>query len=127
MQVRLFHAENPHYGTLRADGSKHRRAIDFKLTCIFGRAGTRIKHESVSLVTAKQGLPMTSAAALRVLCGAPGAAKKVLGALDARNEHAMHADAAAALGDDGGAAVLPESEDDSDAADMMCASSAVTA
>lgn len=42
---------------------------------------------------------MTSAAALRVLCGKPGAAKQALLELDATNVHGGAAAAATALGD----------------------------
>ena len=51
------------------------------------------------MTTAATGLPMTSATALRVLCGKPGAAKKALQQVDADNMHALHAETAEALGD----------------------------
>jgi len=53
------------------------------------------------MVTAAQGLPMTSAAALRTLCGKPGAAKKLLKEIDTSNVHASGAEAAEVLGDVG--------------------------
>jgi hypothetical protein len=78
---------------------KQKRSIDFNLTCVFGRGGTRIDTSQITMLTAAQGLPMTSAAALRTLCGKPGAAKKALKAIDSSNVHAARAEAAELLGD----------------------------
>lgn len=51
------------------------------------------------MLTSAQGLPMTSATALRAMCGKPGVAKKLLKELDGTNVHAAGAAAAEALGD----------------------------
>lgn len=117
LQARLFTVENPKYGE-----PGERKQMPFKLTCVFGTQGTAIARESVTMVTAAQGLPMTSAAALRVLCGKPGAAKKLLKELDTSNVHAAGAEAAEALGDvassiaeDGGNGSSAEEASDSEA------------
>lgn len=95
--------DNPKYGE-----PGERRQMPFKLTCVFGSQGTAIAHDCVTMVTAAQGLPMTSAAALRALCGKPGAAKKLLKELDTSNVHAAGAEAAEALADV--AATIPEAD-----------------
>jgi hypothetical protein len=95
VQKREFVAQNPAFGVDPAAKKK----ITFPLQCLFGSRGTRIHPQDISLVTAVAGLPMTSATALRVLCGKEAAAKKALGALDSKNIHARRAHVAEALGD----------------------------
>ena len=95
LQQREFTAPNPNYGVQ----PKARKHLKFPLQCLFGPKGTKLKAKDITLVTAVAGLPMTSASALRALCGKPGAAKKALGELDAENVHARSAAAAMALGD----------------------------
>jgi len=104
----LCKADNPEYGI----APKAKRQIDFELRCLWPGGSTLAS----PLVTATTGLPMTSAAALRALCGKPGAAKKALAALDADNVHARGAAAAEALGDgvpldDDGTKALPFDDD----------------
>jgi hypothetical protein len=111
VQVRMFKADNPDYGTAEAEtGVRQRRHIEFNLTCVFGREGTRLDRSQITMLTTAQGLPMTSAAALRALCGKPGAAKKALKDIDSSNVHASRAEHAEALGD--GVAFAAASGDD---------------
>lgn len=95
LQSRDFTTPNPAYGV----EAKARKHLKFPLTCLFGAKGTKLAASSVTNVTAITGLPMTSASALRALCGKPGAAKKALKELDAANEQAQGADVVEALGD----------------------------
>jgi hypothetical protein len=94
VQSRQFTAENPKYGE---PGEK--KQLTFQLTCVFGEGGTKIKKDCITMLTSTQGLPMTSAAALRAMCGKPGVAKNLLKEMDEANVHAAGAAAAEALGD----------------------------
>ena len=123
VQVREFTAPNPDYG--KVQGAK--RNITFPVQCVFGPRGTKIKASDVGMVTAVAGLPMTSAAALRALCGKQAAAKKALLEIDATNVHAQRAAVAEALGDgvvDGGdesdAAVAAAATSDDESAAATC-------
>lgn len=94
MQARQFTVENPKYGE-----EGQRKQLSFQLTCVFGTEGSKIKRDCITMLTAAQGLPMTSATALRAMCGKPGVAKKLLKEVDGTNVHAAGAAAAEALGD----------------------------
>ena len=89
--MRVFKADNPDYKVV----PKAKKQLDFELKCLW-EEGSPL---SSVMTTAATGLPMTSATALRVLCGKPGAAKKALQQVDADNMHALHAETAEALGD----------------------------
>lgn len=106
--------ENPRYGE---EGQK--KQLSFQLTCVFGSEGTKIKTEWITMLTTAQGLPKTSATALRAMCGKPGVAKKLLKELDGTNVHAAGAAAAEALGD--GVIEQPLSDaDSSDSEHVAC-------
>lgn len=105
LQVRQFTAENPKYGE-----EGERKQLSFQLTCVFGAQGTKIRNDCITMLTSAQGLPMTSSAALRAMCGKPGVAKKLLKEVDGANVHAASAAAAEALGD----SIIDQPHSDSD-------------
>lgn len=94
MQSRVFTAPNEKYGK----EPNEKRIISFPLQCVFGPEG--VKYGPITAVTKVSGLPQTSAASLKVLCGKKGAAKEALASLKEKEKE--KADCERAAGHAGG-------------------------